>query len=274
MCWVNLAIYLDTSPYLPPLIFVLYYTLIPSNPEEPNYFTYIGKELDFFAQATNWKNYIKFLINECIHGYVLEVGAGIGNNTTAFLNCSYHKWLCLEPDNNLLKSLRLNTNLSQSTKHYFQNGTTNDLDKSILFDSILYIDVLEHIYMDRAELIRASQLLNTNGSLIILSPAHQCLFSPFDSSIGHFRRYNKSMIKKIVPHNIEITNLIYLDCVGLIGNIINKLFLKQSMPSLKQIQFWDKFMIPISRKIDPLTFYHLGKSVLLIGKKVDEQYKL
>jgi hypothetical protein len=40
LCWVNLATYLDTSPYLSPLIFVLHYTLIPSNPEEP-----IGKPI-------------------------------------------------------------------------------------------------------------------------------------------------------------------------------------------------------------------------------------
>ncbi|NMF60559.1 class I SAM-dependent methyltransferase [Pseudanabaena yagii] len=230
-------------------------------------FKYIGKELDGFAQATNWKNYIKFLIAEFIHGYVLEVGAGIGNNTTMFLNCQYYKWLCLEPDDALLQVLKLNFNLSQSTKHNFLNGTINNLEKNILFDSILYIDVLEHIYKDNSELIKATQLLNTNGSLIVLSPAHQCLFSSFDSSIGHYRRYNKSMIRKILPHNIEITKLIYLDCVGLIANIVNKLFLKQRTPSLKQIQFWDNFMVPISRKIDPLIFYSLGKSVLLIGKK-------
>jgi len=35
LCWVNLATYQDTSPYLPPAIFVSYYTLFPSNPEEP-----------------------------------------------------------------------------------------------------------------------------------------------------------------------------------------------------------------------------------------------
>jgi len=235
-----------------------------------NYFTYIGKELDFFAQATNWKNYIKFLTNKYIYGCVLEVGAGIGNNTTIFLNCRYHKWLCLEPDNDLLQSLKSKFDLSQSTKHYFQNGTINSLKEDIMFDSILYIDVLEHIYLDKSELIKASQLLNINGRLIVLSPAHQCLFSTFDSNVGHHRRYNKSMIRKIVPHNIEITKLIYLDCVGLIANIVNKLFLKQSIPSLQQIQFWDNFMVPISRKIDPLLFYSVGKSVLLIGKKIDQ----
>ena len=35
MCWVNLATYQDTSPYLLPLTFASHYTLIPLNPEEP-----------------------------------------------------------------------------------------------------------------------------------------------------------------------------------------------------------------------------------------------
>jgi len=35
LCWVNLATYQDTSPYLLPLTFASHYTLIPLNPEEP-----------------------------------------------------------------------------------------------------------------------------------------------------------------------------------------------------------------------------------------------
>ena len=233
-------------------------------------FTYIGEELDTFAEAINWKTYVKTLIDEFIQGYVLEVGAGIGSNTTILINSQYHQWLCLEPDDKLLQSLRLTLNSPQFINHYTQNGTISILRGEQLFDSILYIDVLEHIEMDREELIKAAQLLNNHGNLVILSPAHQCIFSPFDLAIGHYRRYNKSMIKKILPDNIKIINLVYLDCVGLLASIINKSILQQSMPSIQQIRFWDRYMVPISIRLDSFLHYRFGKSILLIGRKVEK----
>jgi ubiquinone/menaquinone biosynthesis C-methylase UbiE len=233
-----------------------------------SHFTYIGKELATFAKATNWKNYIKSLINEFIQGYVLEVGAGIGSNTTILLNSQYCKWLCLEPDERLLQSLMLVLNSSEFINHQAQHGTIDVLGEGQKFDSILYIDVLEHIYMDSEELIEATRILNNNGKLVILSPAHQCLFSPFDSAIGHYRRYNKLTLRKILPDDIEIVKLVYLDCVGLLASIINKSVLRQSTPSLKQIWLWDRFIVPISMMLDSFFHYRIGKSILLIGRKV------
>lgn len=231
-------------------------------------FTYVGKELDLFARATNWKIYISSLISEFIKGDVLEVGAGIGSNTEVLLNSQYCKWLCLEPDTSLFQSLQLKLNSHRFINHYAKNDTINAFTETLLFDAILYLDVLEHIQMDGQELLRASQLLRKNGNLVILSPSHECLFSCFDSSVGHYRRYNKKMFQDILPEGIEVVKCIYLDCCGLLANLINKLILKQSMPSLKQIEFWDKFVIPVSKNIDPKLNYGLGKSILLIARKV------
>ena len=55
-------------------------------------------------------------------------------------------------------------------------------------------DVLEHIEEDSKEVINSYNLLKDGGELIVLSPSYQYLFSPFDSSVGHFRRYDKSTI--------------------------------------------------------------------------------
>ena len=135
------------------------------------------------------------------------------------------------------------------------------------FDSILYIDVLEHIRNDKKEVIKASQHLKANGNLVILGPAHQWLFTPFDAAIGHYRRYSKPTLKAVLPDDIEVIKLAYLDCVGLLASLGNKLVLRQSQPTLKQIKVWDRFMVPISRRLDPALGYRLGKSILLVGRK-------
>ncbi|MCC5635080.1 class I SAM-dependent methyltransferase [Nostoc sp. CHAB 5844] len=232
-----------------------------------NNFSYIGEELVLFAQAKNWKNYLRSLLREYIKGDVLEVGAGIGSNTHLLCQSSYRTWLCLEPDTVLFNSLKQLINVNCIINCSAINGTINSLNEEQLFDLILYIDVLEHISDDQEELVKASQHLKKNGKLIVLSPSHQWLFTSFDLAVGHYRRYNKSMLKAILPDDIEIIKLDYLDCIGLLASLSNKLFLKQSQPTFKQIAIWDKFMIPISRIVDKILSYRLGKSILLIGRK-------
>ena len=63
------------------------------------------------------------------------------------------------------------------------------------FDSIMYMNVLEHIEKDKEEINNSLKILNKNGMLIILVPAHQKLFSKFDKEIGHFRRYDLDFFK-------------------------------------------------------------------------------
>ena len=230
-------------------------------------FTYVGKELELFAEAKNWKNYIRLLLRKYIKGDVLEVGAGMGSNTRLLCRSQYSKWLCLEPDNELFHALEQSIYLNAIINCYVQNGTVDSLNDEQFFDSILYIDVLEHIYNDQQEVIKASQHLKANGNLVILGPAHQWLFTPFDEAIGHYRRYSKPTLKAVLPDNIEVIKLVYLDCVGLLASLGNKLILKQSQPTLKQIKVWDRFMVPISRRLDPFLGYRFGKSILLVGRK-------
>ncbi len=71
-------------------------------------------------------------------------------------------------------------------------GTIHEIQGDPRFDIIYYIDVLEHIEDDAAELRAASRLLARGGRLVVLAPAFPCLYSRFDRSIGHFRRYTCS----------------------------------------------------------------------------------
>jgi hypothetical protein len=135
------------------------------------------------------------------------------------------------------------------------------------FDSVLYIDVIEHIENDAAELQLAANLLRAGGYLFVIVPAHQTLYSPFDKLIGHYRRYSRKSLKNVIPPDLTIEKAYYLDSMGYFASLVNRLFLKQSLPTLKQVQFWDKFIVPFSRVTDRLLGFNFGKSVLLIAKK-------
>ena len=228
-------------------------------------YAYTGTELALFKEARNWKGYIRSLIQPYLSGSVLEVGAGNGTNTLLLCKQRYPKWVCLEPDGMLAAEIAgLLENGEIPPNCSVIQGTIDSISEDSRFDSILYLDVLEHIEDDARELAKAAEKLSVNGYLIVLSPAHNRLFSPFDKAIGHFRRYDKTMLKGILPPGFQIKQLAYLDSVGSIASYANRILLAQSMPKASQIFFWDRAMIPMSRVLDRLAGYKVGKSVLAV----------
>jgi SAM-dependent methyltransferase len=232
-------------------------------------YTYVGSELELFRNATNWKSYWSALIQGYIGDEVLEVGAGIGATTQVLCDDHSGRWVCLEPDPNLAKELECLIADNTLPAHCeISVGTLSDLAREEVFDTIVYIDVLEHIEDDRTQLELAASRLREGGTLVVLAPAHQWLFTQFDKSIGHFRRYSKRSLSEIAPQNLSPIRLSYLDCVGLFASIGNRFILKSGMPSNTQIMIWDKIMVPLSRICDPLIRYSVGKSVLSVWRKV------
>lgn len=239
----------------------------PATPT-PDVTHYIGGELELFEKAVHWKKYYGSKLKPYLKGRVLEVGAGIGGTTLSLCDGTQNDWLCVEPDAALAASIeQLINNKQLPACCQLHVGTLEDIPPTELFDAILYIDVIEHIEDDRAELARAYAHLKPGGAILIIVPAHQWLYSPFDAAIGHFRRYSRPMLRRALPPQGRIVRLSYLDSVGLLASTANKLLLKQSQPNVKQIKFWDSFMVPISTFTDKLVLHNLGKSVLGIVQK-------
>ena len=234
---------------------------------------YEGLELDLFTHAHNWKAYWSSLISSYLGDDVLEVGAGIGTNTKMLSTAKEGRWLCLEPDAKLAGRIPVIAEPPNSFRNIeVQVGTLNDLPSGSQFDSIVYIDVLEHIERDADELEKAATFLRPRGNIVVLSPAHQQLFSEFDESIGHFRRYNKESLLNITPDGLMCTKMIYLDSVGMFASISNRFLLRSEMPTIGQIKLWDSFMVPISTYLDPVLFHSIGKSIFSVWTVSDEYY--
>jgi len=233
---------------------------------------YIGNELELFALASNWKDYWASQVIPHLGSRVLEVGAGLGGTTQLLISQmeKLTQWVCLEPDKRLASQIE--STLANATRNadkvIVETKYLAEYDPQTHFDSIIYIDVIEHIEDDRKELKMAMRYLKPGGHLIVLVPAHNFLMSPFDKAIGHYRRYDKKMLLDIIPKSAKILVHKYLDSFGLSVSLANKLLLKQNYPTKKQVVFWDNFIIPVSKKLDRLLSFTLGKSVLLICKRV------
>ena len=231
-------------------------------------FTYVGSELDLFSAAKNWKSYFRDQISPYLGEDVLEVGAGLGGTTRVLCRGSERRWLCLEPDASLAARLEREVRSgSLPACCGTRVGTLEEFDPEETFDTILYMDVLEHIEDDKAEVARAAGHLRPGGHIIALSPAHQWLFTPFDEAIGHHRRYTRAGFGALAPEGLAGARLVYLDSIGFFASLANKLILKSAMPKPSQVAFWDRVLVRMSKVVDPILGYSAGKSVLAVWRK-------
>lgn len=225
-------------------------------------YQYEGNELTLFAEARRWKSYVSSFLSEHIRGDVLEVGAGLGAMTQALRRSESGRWLCLEPDPQQADRLSKN-----QPRVEVRSERLCDLATTEVFDTILYIDVLEHIENDAKEVNLAFSHLAPGGQLVVLCPAHQFLYSAFDEAVGHYRRYDRSELKRLSPGGGQIIRSCYLDAAGLLASLGNRCLLRQAQPTRRQIAFWDNFLVPVSRWLDPVTQGLLGKSVVVVWQK-------
>jgi len=235
-------------------------------------YRYPGTELDLFSLAVNWKRYWITLVSPYISGRVLEVGTGTGNNTgliQSMCRGKFTAWTCLEPDITLIDRLKQKIAFEKTGAVIeVVHGRVIDLPQTMPpYDTILYIDVLEHVKNDKTELQSAANLLSTNGHLIVLSPAHAFFYSEFDRRIGHFRRYTIGTLKRLTPQECIPVLCRYLDSAGMIVSLVNRILFHQSAFKPGHIMIWDRFFIPVSRVLDTLTFGKIGKSLLMVWRK-------
>ena len=222
---------------------------------------YPGKELEIFDKAVIFQKYIHWLIKKYIKNKTLEVGAGLGSFTKTYID-NVENINLTEIDQENFDVLKNKFN-DQKIKVFSKK--IQDIDD--MFDTVIYLNVLEHIEKDVDEIDFALSKCKKDGYLVILVPAHQKLYSNFDREIGHFKRYDKNFFKRNYK-NAELKKLIYVDAMGYFLYFLNKiLFSKESYPSSIKVQIWDKLFTPITFFIDFITGYKFGKNILCIIKK-------
>ena len=223
-------------------------------------------ELKFFDAAKNWRKYQFKIISKYIQRNILEVGPGTGHNLKYYKNKATTITL-LEINKKLARSLK---------KKFYKNKKIKILNSNIYsikkkFDTIMYMDVLEHIKTDKKEIKKAINLLNPSGYLIIFVPAFQILYSNFDRDIGHVRRYRKFFFLNIAKkYKVKLIELKYFDSIGFIFAIINRLVGTNNQNNVGLgIKIWNNFIF-LSKFFDFILKNMFGKSLLCVLKKDDQ----
>jgi 2-polyprenyl-3-methyl-5-hydroxy-6-metoxy-1,4-benzoquinol methylase len=199
---------------------------------------------------------------------VLEVGAGAGCITRELAKRGRHIVALeptSEPHSQLVENVASLTNVvvHQQTLQSFVDEWSRTGWEMPTFDSVVYINVLEHIKDDVTELSLAKSLLAPGGRVVIVVPAHQWLFSKVDRLTGHFRRYSKKSLRDVVlAADLRALDVHYFDSVGLIPYLLIYKWLRSTRTQGANATVYSRLILPLSALL------YRWSSGRLIGKNL------
>lgn len=136
------------------------------------------------------------------------------------------------------------------------------------FDSIACLNVLEHIEEDTLLLSRFRQLLPPGGRVVLLIPAFMALYGPIDERLGHYRRYTRqSLAARAHAAGLGVRTLRFMNVAGFFGWWANAKVLRRTEQSEDQIAVFDRWIVPVQRRLERLVPPPLGQSLFAVLEK-------
>lgn len=222
-------------------------------------------EFQALREARNYRAAIVGEFAAFLRGRVLEVGAGIGQMTGLLRGLpGLERLVALEPDGSFCR--RLARSLPGQA---VVQGTAQAISSQSEWESILSINVLEHIEADDVELACYSRLLgNRGGVLCLLVPARPEIYAPIDRAFGHFRRYTRSGLRmKLLTAGFDIVRLHYFNVVGYAAWWLSFKVFRQRQFKVSSVRFFDRMIFPLAHVLESyLCRPPIGQSLIAIAR--------
>lgn len=199
------------------------------------------RELEALSQTPVATGVIADSIGLHLGERVLEVGAGLGMITRELVKRG-HEVTSLEPDSHLFPRL-----VAAGTGARTVHGTIADLDDGSVFDSVLYVNVLEHIRDDVAELRTAAARLAPGGNIVVFVPAGPSLYGTMDEVSGHHRRYRRRELAAVFGDaGLDVDHMTGFDAVGVVPYWSMYRLLRRRKLGGASVGVYDRVIIPLS----------------------------
>ena len=230
-------------------------------------FDYDVSDLLKMSKAVNYQHWMLEKISDYLGDSILEIGAGIGNYTQYFL--TKKRVYAIELSPSCLKILR--EKFHAANLELFQmDATSREILalKAKKIDTIVCLNVLEHIENDLLALQNFYQILCAPGYLILQLPALKFLYGNIDRQLGHYRRYTKKMVAaKVKQTNFKIERMDYLNLIGTLGWFYDARIKGIINQNEHHVTFFDNRIVPIARKFERNVNIPFGQSLIVILKK-------
>ncbi len=199
---------------------------------------------------------------------IVEVGCGIGNFTRMMLD--REGVVGVDIDENCIARHRERFGANANV----QSRVLDALDpafaelKEFRPDSVVCLNVLEHISDDLATLRAFGNILPAGGRVVLMVPAFMALYGPIDRHLGHYRRYTKTSLRQTAEAaGLRPLSLRYMNTVGFFGWWVNAKLIPREEQSEGQIELFDKRIVPVLEKLEGAIAPPFGQSVFAVLEK-------
>ena len=204
----------------------------------------VTESLEFLASVGNYNYWMAQTLRPYLGDKVLELGCGIGSILQYFVM------------KQKIFGLDLDENLIDYCKHKFKGHSNCEFNAGDIFkdefnfsekpDSIMCMNVLEHIEDDNAALKWMNEYVTDDGNLVLLVRSHPCIYGAIDEAAGHFLRYTKKdLIAKVEANGWNVKKSFYFNFIGFFGWWLNSRILKKRDIPIKSTLLYDRYIVQL-----------------------------
>jgi glycosyltransferase involved in cell wall biosynthesis len=226
-----------------------------------------GEILMRLNRAPRFSKWMADVVRPYLGSRVLEIGAGIGNLTMNLIPRTIYWATDVNPS--YLESLaRMRSSRPYLDVAYVDAARADTYPQDQHFDSVICLNVVEHLEDDLGALRNIYDVLADGGRAIVLVPCGPKLFGTLDEVLGHFRRYTIPQLREVSERaGFTVETVLEFNRAGSPAWWLNGRVLKRTTFGLAQIRMLN-FLTPLFRKIDSiLPFPPL--SIIAILRKPD-----
>ena len=235
---------------------------------------YPGRDLEAMAFAEKYHRWILQDFKPYMGARLVEVGAGTGSFSELLRELRPESLTLVEPSAEMHDRLRervggASRGVCVTTYNAFFRSVAGEIESTQRPDSIIYVNVLEHIADDEGELREVHRTLGPGGRVFIFVPAFQWLFGKFDERVGHVRRYTRAELeRKCVAAGFRVLASRYFDLAGVVPWWLKYRLFKSDSLDARTVGLYDRFAVPLTRAAESLIKPPIGKNIILIAERV------
>jgi len=215
------------------------------------------------AEAANYQTWLYDLASPHLGATCLEIGSGRGDLTA---HLAQGRTLVATDVSEQFVGI-LEDRFAETSNVTVAHLDMDTFEPHERYDSIVMMNVLEHIEDDEAALVTLRRALNPGGRIVLYVPAFMLLYSDFDREIGHYRRYRKKQLQKLVERaGFRVDDKRYVNSLGAVGWFLYSRVLGRKPSDQLTISACDRIVVPLVRRVEAVIPPPFGLSVLVVGR--------